>query len=797
VNLPAGGPPIRLRWAFLEPALAAALLALALLMGGVITLDQWRLIGRPGPGFGLLENRQVGPGGAERGGLPPLAEVLRVDGRPVTTARDVWAEAERRAPGTPVRYTLRVDDQVVEREVPVRLVTARNFGRYLLDAALPGLVVLGLGAAVVFLRPRAPESRVFLAFCLISAVTSVGYADLLASHRFTRVTLALWSLAPANLAHLALTFPERLPILSRAPWLVAPPYALSLALGLWLQREFMGLDAPTGEWVAAYWALAMAGLIVALARTALAGSTPLVRQRARVLTGAFAVGYLLPVLGTATETALKVTVPGLNLIWKLTFVFPLAIAYAIVRYQLFDIRAVVRLGVIYSATTALLAAGYAALLTLLNLSLAHLELSVAPLLPAMAASLVVVLLGNPVYTRTHTLLDRLFFRDHRDAQRAIEALTETLTTELELPRVTALITATVERMFHPSRVELVLADEGGRPAGRAAADPALGEWLTGQRVPLTRQQVLAEHAPAAMRARALAALDDLGAEAVAPIRFRDRLAAVLVLGPKRADAPYTSEDLRLVRLLVNQAAVAIENARAYSALQAALRRLEILESIRTNLAKFVPRTVRDLIDDAPEAPALDKRDVDVTVLFVDVVGYTRLSERLDPATANRMIERYFGAFLDEILSRGGDVNETAGDGLMVIFQDAEPARHSRAAVAAARGIMARARQINADPASTWDPVQLRVGINSGTAALGVTKIEGAGGTRWTYTASGPVTNVAARLAALAEGDTILAGPETRRRLHGAFDFEDLGAHRLKNVEEPVAVSRLVTGETAP
>jgi class 3 adenylate cyclase len=54
--------------------------------------------------------------------------------------------------------------------------------------------------------------------------------------------------------------------------------------------------------------------------------------------------------------------------------------------------------------------------------------------------------------------------------------------------------------------------------------------------------------------------------------------------------------------------------------------------------------------------------------------------------------------------------------------------------------------INGEIAELTEPIRLHVGINSGTAAVGATKIEGTAGTRWTYTASGPVTNVAARLA---------------------------------------------------
>ena len=118
--------------------------------------------------------------------------------------------------------------------------------------------------------------------------------------------------------------------------------------------------------------------------------------------------------------------------------------------------------------------------------------------------------------------------------------------------------------------------------------------------------------------------------------------------------------------------------------------------IRTNLAKFVPQRVRQLIEASPEAPSLDKRETDVTVLFADITGYTRLTARLAPGALDALVERYFGAFLDEIVKHGGDVDETAGDGLMVIFHEGD---HARAAVEAARGIHRRAAEIGAELAA--------------------------------------------------------------------------------------------------
>jgi class 3 adenylate cyclase len=185
------------------------------------------------------------------------------------------------------------------------------------------------------------------------------------------------------------------------------------------------------------------------------------------------------------------------------------------------------------------------------------------------------------------------------------------------------------------------------------------------------------------------------------------------------------------------------------------------------------------------------------VLFVDLVGYTRLTERLDPGRVNELVERCFGAYLDEILRRGGDVNETAGDGLMAIFRDPDPRRHARQAVKCALGILRRTCQLNETLEGLPEPMAVHSGVNSGLATVGATKIEGANGTRWTYTASGQVTIVAARLAALARADEILVGTGTRERLGDEFSFAALGERPLRNVEMPVRVFRLALPQTVP
>ena len=781
-----------------------ALIALTVLLMALVARDAWNRIGQPAPGFAVLENMLVGVGGAERGGLQPFDMLRGVNGRIVTSTRELQAEIERHPPGTLMHYLLVRSGQLVEDDIPSRVTTLRHFKRFLIENLLPGVIGVALAALVIRLQPGSAAARLFLVFSLQWAIINVGYYDLHGSHRFTRLFFLAWTFSPAVFAHLALTFPERRGIARRHRWLVWASYVVSALLYLWLQGSMAQTFVATAAVIATYWTASLVALLVALGLTARRGATALVRQRAKVLMAGFGLGYLVPVAGTTVEVALRTEMPFLNESWRLGFLFPLAVAYAIVRYQLFDIRAVIRLGTIYSVVTGLVGLGYAGLLTALNVLFARLDLHISPMVAPALVALAVVLLVNPLYLRTQALVDRLFFRSRLDAQRALERLADAMTTTLELDRLAPLIASTVEAIFHPERVRLLLADDARttfrtvQPADGTTIEDGgpLAGCLRMRREVLTRERLLNDPALTGERAGCLEEMDALGAEVVVPIVFRERVTALLALGPRRGGAPYTSEDLRLLRTLASQSALALEHARAYGALQAALRRVDILESIRAGLSKFVPRTVQRLIEQAPEAPQLAKRDLDVSVLFVDIVGYTRLAERLDAATVNRLVERYFGAFLDEILKNGGDVNETAGDGLMVIFQDAEPRRHARAAVATALAVMRRAAEIHrTEPLD--EPIVVHVAVNSGRAAVGATKIEGTAGTRWTYTASGPVTNVAARLAALADGDAVLLGATTAERLPSGLPLEDLGELSLRHVDAPVRSYRLPADGAVP
>lgn len=219
------------------------------------------------------------------------------------------------------------------------------------------------------------------------------------------------------------------------------------------------------------------------------------------------------------------------------------------------------------------------------------------------------------------------------------------------------------------------------------------------------------------------------------------------------------------------------------------REIDALRRMNDHLLKFVPEIVKRHVLAQPETPDLAMRECDVSVLFLDMSGYARLSQQMSLRALNTLVERYFSRFLDCVYEADGDVNEIAGDGFMTIFQDPDPLRHPLKAVRASVAMLAATEALNREGCEP--ALAVHMGLNSGLALVGLTCFTGQHGARCTFTARGAMTNLAARLANLAAPGQILLGPETVRRLGSRYPVQKLGCERLKNVAEPIDISCLL------
>lgn len=289
-----------------------------------------------------------------------------------------------------------------------------------------------------------------------------------------------------------------------------------------------------------------------------------------------------------------------------------------------------------------------------------------------------------------------------------------------------------------------------------------------------------------------------------PFVLEDDTIALLGLGPKLAGGEYTQDDKELIYTLLNNLAVAVKNAKSFEeirrlnrdleaknlALAASLRKIEILEKVKANLSKFIPATVSRIIDKSPTATIPELEERDLSVLFLDIGGYTALCERLGGSAVHDIIERHFSVFMDAIYRNNGDVNETAGDGLMVLFMHEDPETNALEAARAALAIKEQTFEISKQFTQLYRPLDVNIGINSGHALVGAAKFESLTGSRWTYTARGTLTNVAARISALGSKGTILVSSETAKRIQAHYCPTCRGKFKLKNVSEEMEVFEL-------
>jgi class 3 adenylate cyclase len=191
----------------------------------------------------------------------------------------------------------------------------------------------------------------------------------------------------------------------------------------------------------------------------------------------------------------------------------------------------------------------------------------------------------------------------------------------------------------------------------------------------------------------------------------------------------------------------------------------------------------------PRADGAERRQL--TVVFCDIVGSTPLSLRLDPEDLQEVIAAYHQCVIVTMRRYDGYVARFMGDGVLVYF--GYPQAHEDDAE---RAVLAGLAQIQAiRELRTRERLQIRIGI--GTGLVVVSELMRTHEAReWDIVGETP--NLAARLQAIAEPDTVVIGPTTRRLLGNLFEYRDLGAVELKGFAEPpqayqVLRPRIATG----
>jgi adenylate cyclase len=214
-------------------------------------------------------------------------------------------------------------------------------------------------------------------------------------------------------------------------------------------------------------------------------------------------------------------------------------------------------------------------------------------------------------------------------------------------------------------------------------------------------------------------------------------------------------------------------------------------AMRNGLAWFetyVPRRlVRQLMAN-PSPEVVASRELEVTILFTDIVGFSRLAERLDATAAATLLNQHFELLAGCVGETDGTVDKFLGDGMMAFW--GAPVPQPDHAARAVRAALLIRDHFRAEGGA--DSLRLRVGLHSGPVLVGNIGARD----RLNYTLVGDTVNVTQRLEQLgkqvapADPIVILASAATAAHAEGLCTVEPLGAHQLRGRDETVEVFRL-------
>lgn len=269
----------------------------------------------------------------------------------------------------------------------------------------------------------------------------------------------------------------------------------------------------------------------------------------------------------------------------------------------------------------------------------------------------------------------------------------------------------------------------------------------------------------------------------APLIVEDQALGVIYLETSLNKGGFKREDEHLLSAMANFAAVGIQREREAKFRQ----RLERYHS---------PQVVDQILksSQSKEAPALQAQRCQITVLFADISGFTRMSEGMEPLVLAGILNRTFEVMTDQIFSRGGTLDKYIGDAIMAFFGAPNPdPDHAKHAIDAAIAMQECLATLNAARPAGYPELKMRIGINSGEAFAGDIGCE----KRMDYTVMGSTVNLASRLeSGVAKPGQIVLGPRTAE-LSGRADLRQLAGFALKGIEQEVRPFEVLWTPDAP
>jgi class 3 adenylate cyclase len=202
---------------------------------------------------------------------------------------------------------------------------------------------------------------------------------------------------------------------------------------------------------------------------------------------------------------------------------------------------------------------------------------------------------------------------------------------------------------------------------------------------------------------------------------------------------------------------------------------------------FSPQLAELIVAGGADDPLTSHRR-QVTVVFLDLRGFTAFAETAEPEELMTVLREYHAEMGKLILEHEGTLERFTGDGMMIFFNDPVPVPNpAERAIRMAVAMRERVSHLSAGWRKRGYDLALGVGVAEGYATIGAIGFEG----RWDYGAIGTVTNLAARLCGEAKGGQVLVTSRVAGALEDLVECKEVGALSLKGLLKPVPTFSVV------
>lgn len=272
---------------------------------------------------------------------------------------------------------------------------------------------------------------------------------------------------------------------------------------------------------------------------------------------------------------------------------------------------------------------------------------------------------------------------------------------------------------------------------------------------------------------------------VAPLQRENEFFGVIYLDTETLARPFTGDDLNLLQGVAGPVSISLKNAELVG-------RIETEARMRTSLSRYLSPDVVQQIEDGSLKPNLGGDQVEGTIMFSDIVGFTAMSERLAPAAVVERLNAYFTEMLEAIFGWGGTVDKFGGDAVLAVWGAPVPAAdHGIAAVGGALEMHVRLFALNLALEEAGETrIRMALGLNSGKFVAG--NIGGADRIEWTVI--GDTVNLAQRVESQGFHGCVLVSQATFTHIPaaGAYGFPPV---QVKNRQVPVKIYSVRVAKT--